>query len=214
MVLPKLQTGEVNTKGLEMKMDEMMSIVRNFGDRLLKAELGESPRLKEHIQEVVKKEIKTAMEEKDEHDKRMLNLVIINIPESGKDSLDEKKEHDVKRVMEVLQSTGLNAGELKEVTNIFRLGKEHGRPRPVRVSVQKLETKNQILQNARQINTNKDPPERVYVNKDLTQKEREEENILRDELREKRKSNNGRWVIRNKKVVEVSEDGPSSSKDN
>ena len=36
------------------------------------------------------KYIKTAMEEKDEHDKRlkrMLNLVIINIPDSGKDFL-------------------------------------------------------------------------------------------------------------------------------
>ena len=44
--------------------------------------------------------------------------------------------------------------------------------------------------------------------------EREEEKILRDELREKRKSNNGRWVIRNKKVVEVSEDRPSALKDN
>ena len=156
-----------------MKMDEMMCMVRSFGDRLLKAESGESPRLKEHIQEVVKKEMKTAMEEKDEkflHDKRMLNVVIVNIQNSGKDTLDEKKEQDVKRVMEVLQSIVSDAGELKEVTNIFRLGKEHGRPRPVRVSVQKLETKNKILQNARQINTNKNPSERVYVNKDLTQK--------------------------------------------
>ena len=211
---PHCRQEKSTTKGLEMKMDEMMTMVRSFGDRLILAESGESPRLREHIQEVVKKEIKTAMEEKDEHDKRMLNLVIVNIPESGKDTMEEKKEHDVERVIEVLKSTGLDAGELKEVTNVFRLGKDQGRTRPIRISVRKLETKDKILQNVRQINTNKNASERVYVNKDLTQNEREEEKILRDELREKRKSNNGRWVIRNQKVVEVSEDRPSALKDN
>ena len=153
------------------------------------------------------------MEEKDEHDKRMLNLVIVNIPESGKDTMEEKKEHDVERVIEVLKSTGLDAGELKEVTNVFRLGKDQGRTRPIRISVRKLETKDKILQNVRQINTNKNASERVYVNKDLTQKERKRK-FCEMNRGEKRKSNNGRWVIRNKKVVEVSEDRPSALKDN
>ena len=192
-------------------------------NRMRSLAVASRPRLSECIHSIiydivgrtyVKKEIKTAMEEKDEHDKRMLNLVIVNIPESGKDTMEEKKEHDVERVIEVLKSTGLDAGELKEVTNVFRLGKDQGRTRPIRISVRKLETKDKILQNVRQINTNKNASERVYVNKDLTQNEREEEKILRDELRGKRKSNNGRWVIRNKKVVEVSEDRPSALKDN
>ena len=126
----------------------------------------------------------------------------------------QKERGTGRPLIEVLKSTGLDAGELKEVTNVSRLGKDQGRTRPIRISVRKLETKDKILQNVRQINTNKNASERVYVNKDLTQNEREEEKILRDELREKRKSNNGRWVIRNKKVVEVSEDRPSALKDN
>ena len=46
--------------------------------------------------------------------------------------------------------------------------------------------------------------------RDLTIKERETEKALRDELKEKRKGN-GRWVIRNKKVVEVLEEGAAAA---
>ena len=50
----------------------------------------------------------------------------------------------------------------------------------------------------------------IYINRDLTIKERETEKALRDELKEKRKGN-GRWVIRNKKVVEVLEEGAAAA---
>ena len=97
-----------------------------------------------------------------------------------------------------------------EVNNVFRLGREPrptDRPRPIRVSVQKSVTKDKVLRNAREVNKNKAEGETlIYINRDLTKKEREFEKTLRDELREKRKGE-GRWVIRNKKVVEKTDEG-------
>ena len=56
------------------------------------------------------------------------------------------------------------------------------------MSVQKSVTKDKVLRNAREVNKNKAEGETlIYINRDLTKKEREFEKTLRDELREKRK---------------------------
>ena len=103
--------------------------------------------------------------------------------------------------------TGVSREELGEVENVFRLGREpgnNGRTRPLRFSIKRAETKTKILKNAQAGDT------LIYINRDLTIKERETEKALRDELKEKRKGN-GRWVIRNKKVVEVLEEGAAAA---
>ena len=98
------------------------------------------------------------MEEKEEQDKRLLNLLVVNIPESQKEGIEERRVQDVKRVNEVLKMTGLTNEEMGEVNNVFRLGRElrpNDRPRPIRVSVQKSVTKDKVLRNAREVNKNK-----------------------------------------------------------
>ena len=50
----------------------------------------------------------------------------MNIPESRKDTVEERKEQDARRVMEVIQMTGVSREELGEVENVFRLGREPG----------------------------------------------------------------------------------------
>ena len=99
--------------------------------------------------------------------------------------------------------------EMGEVNNVFSLGREpraNDRPRPISVSVQKPVTKDKVLRNVRGVNKNKAEGETlVYINRDLTKKERKLEKTLRDELTEKRKGE-GRWVIKNNKVVEMTDD--------
>ena len=193
---------------------EMVTRMDFLGERLIKAELGENPQIRKRIQDVVKEEVKVALEEREEIEKRALNLLVVNIPESRKDTVEERKEQDARRVMEVIQMTGVSREELGEVENVFRLGREpgnNGRTRPLRFSIKRAETKTKILKNAREVNRNTqagDTP--IYINRDLTIKERETEKALRDELKEKRKGN-GRWVIRNKKVVEVLEEGAAAA---
>ena len=52
------------------------------------------------------------MEEKDDHHKRIPNLVVVDIPVSGNDRMEERNERDVKRVIEV-KSSGSDEGEMK-----------------------------------------------------------------------------------------------------
>ena len=145
-------------KGLENKIDIMLQMMHSLGERLVRAETGDAPQLRQHIQNVVKEEVKLVMEEKEEQDKRLLNLLVVNIPESQKEGIEEKRVQDVKRVNEVLKMTGLTNEEMGEVNNVFRLGREprpNDRPRPIRVSVQKSVTKDKVLRNAREVNKNK-----------------------------------------------------------
>ena len=206
---PQCRNEKATMKGLENKIDVMLQMMHSLGERLVRAEAGEAPQLRQHIQNVVKEEVKLVME-KEEQDKRLLNLLVVNIPESQKEGIEEKRVQDVKRVNEVLKMTGLTNEEMGEVNNVFRLGREprpNDRPRPIRVSVQKSVTKDKVLRNAREVNKNKAEGETlIYINRDLTKKEREFEKTLRDELREKRKGE-GRWVIRNKTVVEKTDEG-------
>ena len=50
-----------------------------LGERLIKAELGENPQIRKRIQDVVKEEVKVALEEREEIEKRALNLLVVNI---------------------------------------------------------------------------------------------------------------------------------------
>ena len=142
-----------------------------LGERLIKAELGENPQIRKRIQDVVKEEVKVALEEREEIEKRALNLLVVNIPESRKDTVEERKEQDARRVMEVIQMTGVSREELGEVENVFRLGREpgnNGRTRPLRFSIKRAETKTKILKNAREVNRNTQAGDTlIYINRDL-----------------------------------------------
>ena len=94
-------------KGLENKIDVMLQMMHSLGERLVRAEAGDAPQLRQHIQNVVKEEVKLVIEEKEEQYKRLLNLLVVNIPESQKEGIEEKRVQDVKRVNEVLKMTGL-----------------------------------------------------------------------------------------------------------
>ena len=131
--------------------------------------------------------MKEAIEEREEQERRGPYLIIANIPESNNRTEEDRKVEDKNRVRAILERTELDEGELNEVTVEARLGREirEGRNWMIQIKTTNPQTKTKILKN------NRDCPaaDRVYINRDLTQKQRQRGKVLRDELREKRETN-------------------------
>ena len=200
-------------KGLEKRIEELLTLTTDLRDRLERAERGDSPALQAKIEEIVKKEMKEAIEEREEQERIGPYLIIANIPESNKRTEEDRKVEDTNRVRAILERTELNEEELNEVTVEARLGREirEGRNRMIKIKTTNPQTKTKILKNSR-LAKHRDCPasDRVYINRDLTQKQRQRGKVLRDELREKRETNREqKWIIKNDKVVELLLDGPA-----
>ena len=111
-------------KGLEKRIEDLLAVTTDFRDRLERAEAGDSPRLKLKIEEIVKKELKEVREERGEQELRAPNLILVNIPESNRENVDDRKKDDENLIRETLKKTELSVGELNDVTIIARLGRE------------------------------------------------------------------------------------------
>ena len=154
-------------------------------------------------------------EEKEEIEKRKKNIIFIQLPESSKEKREDRQADDIKSAHDLLkQVVDL---EINEISEPLRLGKkdDKGRNRPLKITLKSVEKKTEILRNYWPIinEKGKDHKKRVFINPDLTQIEREEERILREQLREERKNNpNQDLVIREirgkKQIVELQRRGP------
>ena len=181
------------------------------------------------VQEMIESENKEQMAEIEDRLKRKCNLVIFRLPEKDNttesDSTDatargtdevprlSAKEEDKDLVRTILQQVGA-----KPVPNdVRRLGKynrESSKPRPVRLSFNSEKERDEVLTLAYRSNKNKTEGNdklchKVILRKDLTVQEREEEDRLYAELKNKRQGSKAsgdyraRWVRRRGQIVNI-----------
>ena len=181
------------------------------------------------VQEMIESENKEQMAEIEDRLKRKCNLVIFRLPEKDNttesDSTDatargtdevprlSAKEEDKDLVRTILQQVGA-----KPVPNdVRRLGKynrESSKPRPVRLSFNSEKERDEVLTLAYRSNKNKIEGNdklchKVILRKDLTVQEREEEDRLYAELKNKRQGSKAsgdyraRWVRRRGQIVNI-----------
>ena len=182
----------------EAKLDMIMGLIpmiHKISERLESLEsVLCSKKLEEKIEEVVERKLADALEEAKEKEKRKKNLILVNIKESKKTEIDERKTEDLKEVKTLLNKI-VEVAE-GDITEPVRLGKVGGnKPRLLKVTVKTEEKKKEILKKASQLNSGTaNARDRVYINPDLTNKEREEEKLLREEKREREKGGGGRKI--------------------
>ena len=142
-------------------------------------------------------------EEKEEREKRKNNIVIVNIPESDKETNKEREIDDITHAASLLNKV-LEVNE-EEISNPIRIGKKregNKKPRMLKLTITSEEKKKNIIKNAYQLNLNvKDPYKRVYINNDLTPMQRDQEHRLRDELRRRKADGETNLKIRSGKIV-------------
>ena len=153
---------------LEERIDLLLQMVSNLEDNLMtrieekitkNLEEKQDIKLKEMEAKITSK-IQETIEEKEEQERRMNNIVVVNLAESKKSKPNERAEDDLLAIKEVLGNT--IEIETEDLCEPIRLGKktESSKPRPLKITVKSTALKKRILQNFRTINDNnniKDP---------------------------------------------------------
>ena len=132
-------------------------------------------------------------------ERRKLNLVIHNLPESKPTELDSREKLDLQK-FERFSKDALNLSPRAQ--KCFRAGRvQEGRPRLLVVTLTDLETKMELLRLSSQLRS---MPEwrHVYINPDLTPAEREVNRTLRQELATRRSAGEVNLVIKQGKIVQ------------
>ena len=132
-------------------------------------------------------------------ERRKLNVVMHNIPESQGESYAERMEQDKAKFKNVIRDgMRLNVN----VTKAFRVGKPtQEKPRLLVVGLENAEVKIEILKMAPQLRSTEEWSD-VYITPDLTWKEREEGRKLREELRRRTKAGEDNLIIRRGRIVQ------------
>ena len=129
------------------------------------------------------------MEENEEKEKRKLNIIICNLPESQAESPEERKNDDQERVRDLMGK--ICYVQRSEVNNPVKLGKiqigKNTKPRLLRMVVKTVEAKKKIMQNVSELGKHIMKGEnRIYVNNDTTKKEREQIKSLKADLNQRK----------------------------
>ena len=202
---PSQASDDLRTQQWTMMMDRMTQVM----DRMDRMEnnLVTKDNLKDfekQVESMVDSKIETAIEERIERDRRKLNLLFVNVQESTGDK-EEKMEGDMKKVKEMIQKIVPEEAQRIKVMNPTRLGAVNAgsRPRLLKIQVESEEIKWNLIKNAYKLNTGKDwsDPTKQYINLDLTPKEREQNRLLREELRRRKAAGEKNIKIKGNQIV-------------
>ena len=157
--------------------------------------------IEKKLDEMVDQKVKEVMEEKLEIEKRERNLIIVNLPESDKPTMAERTEDDIARISLLYQ--GVVEFTPNDIEDIARVGSQGGnRSRLVKLTLKTRSKKIDMLKKSSDINQAVQGENRVYINQDLTPKQRD---LMKDLTKEKNTRNNAEgkkeWVIRNFTLV-------------
>ena len=144
------------------------------------------------------KEISGMLDGYMDKERRRCNIVIYNLPEDSGDSQAERNENDILKFREIMkQELHLNI----RITRAFRAGKRlSDKPRLLIASLENVETKMELLKLAPQLR-NSTEWSTLFINPDLTQKEREEGRKLRAELARRKTAGETSLYIKQGRIV-------------
>ena len=135
------------------------------------------------------KAFSSMLSEEKEKDKRKLNLILHNIPESTNSISDVRKQDDTDTAAAIFNQ---HLGIPTSVTNATRLGKKGPKPKILRVTVSSERDKAIILRNCMKVRsiTEADYLKNFFITPDMTPMEREQNKALCSRLREMNREGN------------------------
>ena len=107
------------------------------------------------------------VDEQREQDRRRLNLIFHNVPESAKQSGPERKADDINMINGLLHQ---HLGYSPTISNALCLGKKADRPRLLKVTVTTIQEKSNILRNCYKLRNSKNLTyvQKIFATPDLT----------------------------------------------
>ena len=155
--------------------------------------------------------VRSELDERANIDRRKYNVVVFNVEESkiteSKNApsawyTKELKNADTEKFAEILsESMKVHfKPPTNEIKDIIRLGtKKSGSARPLKVTFSNIDIKREVLSKSKLLNAGKH--KNVFINPDLTPKQREQDRKLRIELKERRDAGEKDAQIKRGKIV-------------
>ena len=203
--------------------DQMIGAVKNV-QMEMQAEVGPSMQHDE-VQEIIETKTRECLEEVEDRARRQTNLIVFKMPEGKERSEEENRIEDELKIKQLLHAVKAKF----EPVEIYRLKNNPGRKkqrggdatpisRPIRVVFHSKYARDDALSAYIRAHGNLEDEDEdetsnlirnVNVRKDLTVEERRLEEILVNEMKEKRKESkdkgdlNAKWVIRFGKIRNI-----------
>ena len=154
------------------------------------------------------KTFSTILSEEREKDKRRLNLILHNVPESDDPNSEARRQNDTDTAAAIFNQ---HLGIPTSVCNATRLGKKGAKARLLRVAVSNERDKAIILRNSTKVRSMNgvDYLRNLYITPDLAPAEREQNKALRSKLKEMNQQGN-RYRIKNGQIVLREKQAPSA----
>ena len=181
----RLNAVELELKATRTKADKTEEKTKQVKDKVVEMEKEVESGMTKAKKEAIE-EMKTEMTEREE---KSTNVVVYGLAEATTDDTKARKDHDAKKMRELMTEIGIGANDEAEV--LYRAGKKQpDKVRPMVVRVANDDTRENIFRNARKLARSPgDEWHRVFVSADLTWQQREEarkkEKELRDEATKK-----------------------------
>lgn len=142
----------------------------------------------------------TLATEQRERERRQLNVILHNVPESKSSDPNIRKKEDIDFVKSTFSDV---LGVPAVITNAVRLGKKESRDRLLKIAVESLDQKKAILRNKLKLRGEESPAHthKLFITPDLTPTEQKENKDLRLKLAQMNK-NGKKYKIKNGQIVQ------------
>lgn len=194
---------------LEEMVSKVLSAITGLSERIARLEKSKEDmenKVEEIIDQKIQVKVDEALGELREIEKRKNNVILTNLPESEKETQEEKEEEEVKKVLNHFENDSNLTKEDIQIQKVFRLGKPvPGKRRLLKVELKNTESKEKVMKAASVLNQSQRKVEltkRTYVNADLTPKQRSVENDLRKELKTRIEKGEKNLQIKNGKICQ------------
>ena len=149
--------------------------------------------------------ISVALDDFQERQWRKRNVLVINLPESSKKTVDDKKMDDLYAIHRLFNRLVRFDEEDLEIMPV-RLGRIGENPRILRATFTSEAKVKELVQQAREKNdiinpTEKDNKRKIYINRDYSAKDRETRKLLLDEKKRREALGEKNIVIKGDKLV-------------
>ena len=194
---------EQKQEQLELKQDDMQEKQVEMKNRLDNLESSG-----------IDEKTKEAISEQRERELRKLSFMCFGLPESELDTTEGRNNEDFQRIREIT-SYVMEIDEPDQIFNVkpVRIGeRKPGRCRPLRLTIDSVESKKKVLEAARMKmkNSNDEMTRNVYFHPDLTRKQRQEafERREAERLLKKAEEQKARELFEKQRRQRADGDGP------
>ncbi|KAK3091380.1 hypothetical protein FSP39_019430 [Pinctada imbricata] len=191
---------EERISGLEKEMSEKCSVseVRSIVQHELRNQSQDLQSTNQDVSEETRadKNVSAVMTELNERKRRENNMVVFGVRESEEESVDGRRDHDIKQVVNIGKVCDVTVSK-EDISKIARLGKFNSeKPQcPLLVSFATKDKKVEFFRGGGQLR-NKEAYKEIRIANDLTRTERENEKKLFSKAKELNETCSGEYSFR------------------